>query len=72
MTITILKDCPFCGGKATTSELTTDKQNKFHFGWIGCQNCHCFINYINNHSGKRLAIEAWNRRVKQGTKGTKI
>lgn len=64
MTIPILKDCPFCGGKATSSEQTTDKENKFEFGWIGCQKCHCSINYINNPTGKRLATESWNRRAK--------
>lgn len=58
-----LKPCPFCGGKAETSEQTTDKGNKFAFGWIGCQQCQCFINYINNYTGKTKAAEAWNRRA---------
>ena len=58
-----LKPCPFCGRKATTSEETTDPTNGFDIGWIGCQKCRCFINYINNVRGKREATEAWNRRV---------
>ena len=58
-----LKPCPFCGGEATTSEKTTDKTNAFEFGWIGCQKCRCFINYINNARGKQEATEAWNRRI---------
>lgn len=58
-----IKPCPFCGGEATTSEKTTDKTNSFEFGWIGCQKCRCFINYINDDRGKRLATEAWNRRA---------
>ena len=58
----ILVPCPLCGGETKTSETTTDKENKFEFGWIGCQHCRCFINYINNEKGKRQAIEAWNTR----------
>ena len=58
-----LKSCPFCGGKAVSSEQTTDKKNEFEFGWIGCQKCRCFINYINNRDGKNKAIKAWNRRT---------
>lgn len=58
----ILVPCPLCGGETKTSETTTDKENKFEFGWIGCQHCRCFINYINNEKGKRQAIEVWNTR----------
>lgn len=58
----IVLPCPFCRGEAKTSETTTDKENKFEFGWIGCQHCRCFINYINNERGKRQAIKAWNIR----------
>lgn len=61
-----LKPCPFCGGDARMSETTTDRENKFEFGWIGCQKCRCFINYINNSRGKRKAVEVWNRRVNDG------
>lgn len=58
-----LKPCPFCGGEAKTSFTTTDLENKFEFGWIGCQRCRCFINYINNSRGLKEATEAWNRRT---------
>lgn len=58
-----LKPCPFCGGKTVTSFQTTDPENKFEFGWIGCQKYRCFINYINNAKGLKEAAEAWNRRA---------
>lgn len=58
-----LKPCPFCGGEAVTSLQTTDPENKFAFGWIGCQKCRCFINYINNAKGLKEAAEAWDRRA---------
>lgn len=61
-----LKPCPFCGGEAATSFQTTDPENKFEFGWIGCQKCKCFINYINNAKGLKEATEAWNRRADNG------
>lgn len=58
-----LKPCPFCGGEAVTSFQTSDPENKFAFGWIGCQKCRCFINYINNAKGLKEAAEVWNRRI---------
>lgn len=58
-----LKKCPFCGGEAKTSHFTTDPENKFEFGWIGCQECRVFINYINNERGRKQAVNAWNRRA---------
>lgn len=61
-----LKPCPLCGGDAKTSDTTTDPQNKFRFGWIGCQDCQVFINYINNTGGRKKAEDAWNRRVNDG------
>ena len=62
-----LKPCPFCGGEAKTSWGTVDPDNEFYFGWIGCQKCRCFINYINNNRGLKEATEAWNRRVDDAT-----
>lgn len=61
-----LKPCPFCGGEAVTSFQTTDPENKFAFGWVGCQNCRCFINYMNNAKGLKEATETWNRRAENG------
>lgn len=63
-----LKPCPFCGGEAKTSDTATNKENKFEFGWIGCQECRVFINYINNQRGKSEAIAAWNRRAQPENK----
>ena len=62
-----LKPCPFCGGEATTSEKEIKqeilKQQPYGWGWVGCQSCRVFMNWSNGDRGKRLAIEAWNRRV---------
>ncbi len=57
-----LKPCPFCGGKATTSE-KEDVKVPHGWGWVGCQCCKAFMDWSHGESGKRLAIEAWNRRV---------
>lgn len=63
-----LKPCPFCGGEAKASFTTTDPNNEFAFGWIGCQECRCFINYRNNKRGLNEATAAWNRRTDDGDK----
>lgn len=60
-----LKPCPFCGGAAKTSDTTTDLENRFEWGWIGCQECRVFVNYINNPRGRKQAEDAWNRRVEE-------
>ena len=57
-----LKPCPFCGDEATASFKTTDPENKFEFGWIGCQKCRCHMDYYNTKRGLRESTEAWNRR----------
>ena len=49
-----LKPCPFCGGAAKASFLTTDPDNAFDLGWIGCQNCRCFISHINIYRCKNF------------------
>lgn len=51
-----LKPCPFCGRPAEAR----DFQKPFVNGWIGCPQCHCFIEWIKD--GKRQAIASWNRR----------
>lgn len=59
-----LKNCPFCGGEATTSEKEglQDRQ-PYGWGWVGCQKCRVFINWSNGDRGKKLAIAAWNKRT---------
>lgn len=52
-----LKRCPHCGKEAAERDFTEPFVN----GWVGCQKCHCFINWVKN--GKHLAVEAWNNRV---------
>lgn len=59
-----LLDCPFCGGEATTSEKEgVQEKMPYGWGWVGCKNCHCFINWSHGDRGKNLAIKAWNSRV---------
>lgn len=64
-----LKPCPLCGGEATTSWKAVDPNNEFYFGWIGCQKCRCFINYVNNNRGLDEAVETWNRRTNGDVNG---
>lgn len=52
-----LKPCPFCGGEAAVRDIKEPSAN----GWVGCQRCRCFMDFVNN--GKPQAIAAWNRRA---------
>lgn len=71
-----IKNCPFCGNKATTFQIpeNTPKENEQHPTWewrfpgmyvIGCWENGCMGN-INNMAkifvNEESAIEAWNRR----------
>ena len=58
-----LKPCPFCGRPATTSEKENIPNLPFGWGWVGCRPCRVFINWSHGDRGKKLAIEAWNRRT---------
>ncbi len=60
-----LLPCPHCGGEATTNELQKIRNEHMPpgWGWVGCQNCRCFINWSHGDRGKGLAIAAWNRRI---------
>ena len=61
---TELKPCPFCGGEAKTNETAgIPKENMNGWGWIGCQKCRVFIDFIDNEIGKEQATAAWNRRA---------
>ena len=60
--MTELKPCPFCGGEATTSEKEHIESLPNGVGWVGCQRCRVFIDWVRGDRGK-LAIEAWNRRA---------
>ena len=55
--MTKLKPCPFCGRKAAERDIKVPGGN----GWVGCQRCRCFIDFVKN--GKPRAIAAWNRRA---------
>lgn len=54
-----LRECPFCGGEAAARDI----KEPFVNGWVGCQRCRCFMDFVKN--GKPLAIAAWNRRAEQ-------
>lgn len=58
-----LRNCPFCGGKAAVCDIKKPSVN----GWVGCQMCRCFIDWVKD--GKSLAIAAWNRRAGQDHSG---
>lgn len=58
-----LKPCPFCGGKAITSEEAGINPRIPGCGWVGCQCCRVFMEYTHGDKGKKLAIDAWNRRA---------
>ena len=52
-----LLPCPFCGGEAVECDI----KQLFANGWVGCQRCRCFMDFVKN--GKPLAIAAWNSRA---------
>ena len=52
-----LLPCPFCGGEAAVRDIKEPSAN----GWVGCQRCRCFMDFVNN--GKPQALAAWNRRA---------
>jgi hypothetical protein len=58
-----LRACPHCGGAATTSELAGIKPIVPGWGWVGCQSCRRFIEYINGERGKKKATAVWNTRA---------
>ena len=59
-----LKACPFCGGKAEENNYITNTHMVHGTGWIGCCKCRVFMDYTHGEYGRKLAIKAWNRRVK--------
>ena len=52
-----LLPCPFCGRKAAERDIKVPGGN----GWVGCQRCRCFMDFVKN--GKLRAIAAWNSRA---------
>lgn len=57
-----LKPCPFCGGKAYITQ-TLSQTSRFVVGCFG----DCFVELPLLYSTREDAIEAWNRRVTDGT-----
>ena len=53
-----LKPCPFCGKPAQEKKV----YKPFFRGWIGCQECGCYINF--QHSDHYAKLR-WNRRVSE-------
>ena len=58
--MTLITALPFCRGFAGEAAECDIKQS-FANGWVGCQRCRCFMDFVKN--GKPLAIAAWNRRA---------
>lgn len=52
-----LKPCPFCGGEAVL--ISNDKEQLYS---VECQSCDCGTC---DHLGPEIAIDVWNRRVKE-------
>ena len=57
--IEILKDCPYCGGKASIRE-TSGKLGSPHIFWVGCDTCFATTDAVHTRSE---AVEKWNRRA---------
>ena len=55
-----LLPCPFCGRPARQRDISESFAN----GWVGCQYCKVFIDWLKN--GKPDAVAAWNRRAEAG------
>ena len=58
-----LKPCPFCGGKPDEDDSTRNRNISYGTGWIGCRKCRVFMDYTHGERGRKLAVEAWNRRA---------
>lgn len=55
-----LRECPFCGGKASMQTIGTK-----HFGnyWVHCQKCNVATDVV---STEQAAADRWNRRHNDG------
>ena len=66
-----LKSCPFCGGEAAIQTSTSDLVPKCATETCYCKTCHARTLPFEDikHDGTFIdkAIEAWNRRVDNGT-----
>lgn len=51
-----IKDCPFCGKPGVVKILPTP----YRHGWVGCPECHCYINWVYNLTP---AVDSWNKRA---------
>lgn len=60
-----LKPCPFCGGagKVKSTRQPTNGGKSFMRGWVGCPECHCFMNWAHD---PHATIARWNRRPDNG------
>lgn len=59
-----LKPCPFCGGRALIGVHICIKERKTYYT-THCQKCG--VSDLKHHKSEDEAIEAWNRRTKDGT-----
>lgn len=61
----ILKECPFCGGKAGVIKTNTLHGVRF---WVKCMNnvsCNALDLRTKAFNERRQAIEAWNKRAEK-------
>lgn len=63
-----LKPCSFCGGEGYIEiKDRADWREYYQTGYIVCKRCGCRTMSIDTSPGwKKIAIEAWNRRVNNG------
>ena len=51
-----IENCPHCGGPGKLKDIP----KPFRHGWVGCSECHCYIDWKYSPAA---AIAAWNRRA---------
>ena len=57
----LLKNCPFCGGKATIEHDYDFASHPWYY--VECDECGCKTESYVDENGKLKAIESWNTRV---------
>ena len=62
--MSILKSCPFCGGKATVEDYPVEEYSCRYVKRVGCNNNKCLLRPNTRHYVRLCdAIKAWNTRT---------